>query len=55
MHLVIVLLAALAFFIYLTLDARADPEKRKLYYLYIVIDLWLSGVFLYLLITALMH
>ncbi len=55
MHLVIVLLAALAFFIYLTLDARGDPEKRKLYYLYIVIDLWLGGVFLYLLITALMH
>ena len=55
MHLVIILLAVLAFFIYLTLDARSDPEKRKLYYLYIVLDLWFGGVFLYLLITALMH
>ena len=55
MHLVILLLAALAFFIYLTLGARNDPERRKLLVLYVVIDLWLSGVFLYLLVTALMH
>jgi hypothetical protein len=29
MHLVILLLAFLAFFIYLTLGARQDPERRK--------------------------
>lgn len=55
MHLVIILLAALAFFIYLTLGVRDDPEKRKLFYLFVVIDLWLSAVFLYLLITAVLH
>ena len=51
MHLVIVLLAALAFFVYLTLEVRGDPD-RNLSILYVVIDLWLSAVFLYLLITA---
>jgi hypothetical protein len=55
MHLVILLLAALAFFIFLTLGARSDPERRKLFVLYVVIDLWLAAVFLYLLITALLH
>ena len=55
MQLVIILLAALAFFIYLTLGVRRDPEKRKLFYLFVVIDLWLSGVFLYLLVTAVLH
>jgi len=55
MHLVIILLAALAFFIYLTLEVRGDPERRKLFFLYVVIDLWLSAVFLYLLVTALLH
>ena len=52
MHLVIVLLAALAFFIYLTLQVRGDPERRKLFILYTVIDLWLAGVFLFLLVSA---
>ena len=55
MHLVILLLAALAFFIYLTLGVRGDPERRKLLVLYVVIDLWLASVFLYLLVTAVMH
>jgi hypothetical protein len=55
MHLVILLLAALAFFIFLTLGVRGDPERRKLFILYVLIDLWLAGVFLYLLVTALMH
>ena len=55
MHLVIGLLAALAFFIYLTLATRSDPGKRKLFYLLLIIDLWLSGVFLYLVITAVLH
>ena len=52
MHLVILLLAALALFVYLTLDARRDPEKRKLFILFVVIDLWLAAVFLYLLVSA---
>ncbi|HUV20421.1 MAG: hypothetical protein LJE92_03850 [Gammaproteobacteria bacterium] len=55
MHLVILLLAALAFFIYLTLGVRGDPERRKLLVLYSLIDIWLAAVFLYLLVTALMH
>jgi len=55
MHLVIILLAALSFFIYLTLGVRDDPEKRKLFYLFVVIDLWLSAVFLYLLVSAVLH
>ena len=55
MHLVIVLLAALAFFVYLTLQVRGDPERRKLFVLYVVIDLWLSAVFLYLLVAAVME
>jgi hypothetical protein len=52
MHLVILLLAALALFVFLTLDARRDPEKRKLLVLYVLIDLWLGGVFIYLLVSA---
>jgi hypothetical protein len=55
MHLVILLLAALAFFVYLTLGVRRDPEKRKLFYLFILIDLWLGAVFLYLVVTAVLH
>jgi hypothetical protein len=55
MHLVIILLAALAFFIYLTLGVRGDPGRRKLFYLFVVIDLWLSAVFLYLLVSAVLH
>jgi hypothetical protein len=55
MHLVILLLAALAFFVYLTLGARRDPDKRKLFYLFVLIDLWLSAVFLYLVVTAVLH
>ncbi len=52
MHLVILLLVALAAFIALTLSVRRDPDKRKLFYLFVVIDLWLAGVFLYLLVSA---
>lgn len=55
MHLVIILLAALAFFIYLTLGVRGDPDRRKLYYLFVAIDLWLGAVFLYLLVSAVLH
>jgi hypothetical protein len=55
MHLVIVLLAALVVFIALTLGVRGNPERRKIFFLYVVIDLWLGGVFLYLLVTAVLH
>ena len=55
MHLVIILLAALVFFISLTLGVRNDPERRKIFFLYVVIDLWFGGVFLYLLVTAVLH
>jgi len=54
MHLVILLLAALALFVYLTLGARRDAEKRKFFILYVLIDLWLGGVFIYLLISAIL-
>ena len=54
MHLVILLLAALALFIYLTLDARRDPAKRKLFLLYVLIDLWLGSVFVYLVVSAIL-
>ncbi len=52
MHLVIILLAVLTLFIYLTLATRHDPEKRMLFYLFVLIDLWLGSVFLYLLVSA---
>jgi len=52
MHLVIVLLAVLALMLYLTLGVKGDPEKRKLFYLFVVIDLWLASVFLFLLVNA---
>ena len=55
MHLVILLLATLSFFIYLTLGVRNDPERRKLLVLYVVVDLWLSAAFLYLLVSALLN
>ena len=52
MPLVILLLLAQIFFLFLTLNARRDPEKRKLFYLYIVIDLWLAAVIVFVLVTA---
>jgi hypothetical protein len=55
MHLVIALLGALVFFIFLTLGVRNNPEQRKIFFLYLVIDLWLGGVFLYLVGTAVLH
>ena len=53
MHLVILLLAALAIGLYLTLLVRQDPEKRRIFYLLVVIDLWFASVFVYLVISAL--
>ncbi len=55
MQFVIVLLAALALFLYLTLGAARDPNKKKFFYLYLLIDIWLSCVFAYLLVTALLN
>ena len=48
-------LGALAFFLFLTLGVRHDTEQRKLFYLYVVIDLWLVGVVLFLLVTAVLN
>ncbi|MFT5505485.1 MAG: hypothetical protein ACI845_003398 [Gammaproteobacteria bacterium] len=55
MHLVIALLATLTFFIYLTLQARKNPERKMQMILFLVIDIWLSAVFLYLLFEAITH
>ena len=52
MHLVIILLGLLTLFVYLTLSVRRDPEKRSIFYLLVLIDLWLGSVFLYLLVSA---
>ena len=53
MHLVILLLAVIALFLYLALGVRKDPDKRYFLYLYALIVIWLTAVFLYLLVTAL--
>ena len=54
MPLIIALLAALVFFLYLTLQTRSDPEKRKQYYLYLLVDGWLGAVFIYLMFTGIL-
>ena len=55
MHLVVALLGVLALFLYLTLGAVGKPEKRYYFYLYVLIDIWLSSVFVYLVVTALLN
>ena len=52
MQFVIILLAVLALFLYLTLGAAKVPEKKKFFYLYLLIDIWLGSVFVYLLVSA---
>ncbi len=52
---VVLLLAAIAFFLYLTKGVAKDSEKRKFFYLYVIVDLWLAAVFVYLIVTALMN
>ena len=52
MPLVIILLAAIAFFLYLAMNARKDPDNRKLFYLFLGIVIWLTAVFGFLLVTA---
>ena len=54
MHLVVALLGVLAIFLYLTLGVIGKPEKRYFLYLYILIDIWLGSVFLYLVVTAIL-
>ncbi|MCH7880774.1 MAG: hypothetical protein IIB69_04185 [Proteobacteria bacterium] len=49
---VIALLAALAFFLFLTLGVAKDPQKRKYFYLYLLVDIWLTSVFIYLIYEA---
>ncbi|MFA9421564.1 MAG: hypothetical protein ACERLB_15545 [Gammaproteobacteria bacterium] len=53
MHFVIVLLAAITFFLYLTMGVAKDPEKRKFFIVYLLVDTWLIIVFVYLLVSAL--
>ena len=55
MHLVIILLAALGFFLYLTLVNAKKPDRRYYFYLFVLVDIWLASVFLYLIVTAVMH
>jgi hypothetical protein len=52
LHFVIILLGALALFLYLTLGVVKDPDKRNFFYLYLVVDIWLTIVFVYLLYSA---
>jgi hypothetical protein len=49
----IALLAALAFFLFLTLGVAKDPQKRNYFYLYLLVDIWLTSVFIYLIYEAL--
>jgi len=53
LHFVIVLLAAITFFLYLTMGVAKDPEKRKFFIVYLLVDTWLIIVFIYLLFSAL--
>ncbi len=52
MQFVIILLGTLALFLYLTLGVAKDPQKRNFFYLYLVVDIWLTIVFVYLLYSA---
>jgi hypothetical protein len=53
MQFMIALLAALAFFLFLTLGVAKDPQKRNYFYLYLLVDIWLTSVFIYLIYEAL--
>jgi heme/copper-type cytochrome/quinol oxidase subunit 4 len=52
MPLVIILLGAIALFLYLAMNARRNKEDRKLFYLFSAIVVWLTVVFGFLLVTA---
>ena len=49
------LLAALACFLFLTLIVAKKPENRKFFYLFLLVDIWLSSVFIYLIYEALLN
>lgn len=53
MQFLIALLAALAFFLFLTMGVAKDPQKKNYFYLYLLIDIWLIIVFVYLIYEAL--
>ena len=53
MQFMIALLAALALFLFLTLGAAKIPENRNFFYLFLLVDIWLSCVFIYLIYEAL--
>ena len=52
MPFVILLLAVLALFLYLTLGAAKNPDTKKYFYLFLLVDIWLGSVFIYLLVSA---
>ena len=54
-QIVIFLLLAITVFLYLALGVRKQPDKRRFFYLYVLIDLWLVAVFLYLIINAVLN
>ena len=49
---IVLLLAAFSVFLWLTLGARHDPERKKQFYLFSAVTLWLAAVFLYIIISA---
>ena len=55
MPLIMLVMAALAIFLFLTLGVRGDPDKRKQFFLYVAVDLWLSSVLVYLLTTGIVN
>jgi uncharacterized membrane protein YedE/YeeE len=52
MHVLILLLAALAVFLFLTFKLARQPDMRRYLYFFILIDAWISLVLVYLLVTA---
>ena len=52
MQFMIALLAALAFFLFLTLAVAKNPARKKYFYLFLLVDIWLSCVFIYLIYEA---
>ncbi len=52
MHFLILLLAALSFFLYLTFKVRRQPDSTRYLILLLLIDTWLIVVLGYLLYSA---
>jgi nitrogen fixation/metabolism regulation signal transduction histidine kinase len=52
MHVLILLLAALAFFLFVTFKLARQPDLRRYFYFFVLIDAWISMVLVYLLVTA---